>query len=648
MAKSTLTFTNIPMTLGNLGHESEVPDLLPNLNFQNKNSFKLDEFDEIYEGYGKLPNAFPYPKITNYTRDLLESTVKAAILENDALYAVFLPEFGGRLWQLNDKRSNRDLLFTNDVLRFSNLAVRDAWFAGGVEWNCGVIGHTPLSSSPIFAAQTETNDGEPVLRMYAFERIRRVVYQMDFWLDAEKLNARFRISNQNDELVPMYWWSNIAVPEYPQGRLIFSAKEAYTAEGPVVSKVSVPLVDGVDIAHYCDIPGQVDYFFNIPTNQHKFIASVGADGFGLLQESTARLQSRKLFSWGNNAGSERWQTFLSEDAGRYVEIQAGLGKTQYGCLPLAANTTWEWSEQYSAIQLNEAELALDTDELNEHMEKTLASLSTVDLAHSDGADFAKKHAELKMHGNGDALAENVIRFAKKQKPLQEHLDFSSDDKKPLVWLDFLRSGKLAAPTAGDAPTYFVSDPFWLDKLLAATRHDTSDNWFVRYNLGILYEQLGDTKRAKKHLKKSLDFERNAWNLHALSVLFVQEDRGKKAAKLILEGLSLAEGRLAYVKEALTILALCAAFEQMLSVIAALPAEQAADARVQFSRAEALYACGRFEEAMAILEEGEGLLVPDIREGDLAIGALWQKLNLALGGDPNAEVPFVFNFDAFVD
>ncbi len=78
----------------------------------------------------------------------------------------------------------------------------------------------------------------------------------------------------------------------------------------------------------------------------KYIVNVDKNGKGLLQFSTGRLKGRKLFSWGSNAASDHWQEFLTKDAGRYVEIQAGLGKTQYGCIPMAPHTAWEWMECY--------------------------------------------------------------------------------------------------------------------------------------------------------------------------------------------------------------------------------------------------------------------------------------------------------------
>ena len=182
---SELRFEKIKIIGAELGEESCVPDLLGEHILQNSLKFRLDEKDEIYEGYGRRKNAYPYRQYNNYTREVKERVCEAAVLENRFLKAVFLPEYGGRLWELWDKKTEKNLLYTNDVIRFSNLAVRNAWFSGGVEWNIGVIGHTPYTTDPLYTAVTKTESGAPVLRMYEYERIRKVPYQMDFWLDEE-------------------------------------------------------------------------------------------------------------------------------------------------------------------------------------------------------------------------------------------------------------------------------------------------------------------------------------------------------------------------------------------------------------------------------------------------------------------------------
>ena len=216
---SELRFETKKIRIADLGQESCVPDLLDGLTMQNSLEFHLDETDEIYEGYGRVKSAYPYRQRNTYTRKLKEQEVQTAVLENRYLKAVFLPGFGGRLWELWDKYTGKNLLYTNDVLQFSNLAVRNAWFSGGVEWNIGVIGHNPFTTEQLYTAQTTNENGEPVLRMYEYERIRKVTYQMDFWLekDSSFLNCRMRIVNEGKEVVPMYWWSNMAVPEYKKG-----------------------------------------------------------------------------------------------------------------------------------------------------------------------------------------------------------------------------------------------------------------------------------------------------------------------------------------------------------------------------------------------------------------------------------------------
>ena len=43
-----------------------------------------------------------------------------------------------------------------------NLALRNAWFSGGVEWNIGMIGHTPFTMEPMFVNTLTDDDGNPV------------------------------------------------------------------------------------------------------------------------------------------------------------------------------------------------------------------------------------------------------------------------------------------------------------------------------------------------------------------------------------------------------------------------------------------------------------------------------------------------------
>ena len=128
-------------------------------------------------GWGRVNGILPYLLQDGYDRKKKPRAWKAAILENDYIRAVFLPEIGGRLWSLTDKTTGRELLHANPVFQPCNLALRNAWVSGGVEWNVGIIGHTPFTVDAMFAEKLALDDGTPVLRLFQYERIRRLVYR---------------------------------------------------------------------------------------------------------------------------------------------------------------------------------------------------------------------------------------------------------------------------------------------------------------------------------------------------------------------------------------------------------------------------------------------------------------------------------------
>lgn len=67
---SELRFENRKIRGADLGPEACVPDLLEESILQNHLEFRLDEEDEIYEGYGCRKNAYPYRQYNSYTRKL--------------------------------------------------------------------------------------------------------------------------------------------------------------------------------------------------------------------------------------------------------------------------------------------------------------------------------------------------------------------------------------------------------------------------------------------------------------------------------------------------------------------------------------------------------------------------------------------------
>ena len=200
------------------------------------------------------------------------------------------------------------------------------------------------------------NDGSPILRLYEFERVRGVPYQIDFSLPPGSpwLLVTVRIVNPHDREIPMYWWSNIADPERPDVRTIAPADFAYNTGGwAMMKRVPIPRdAGGLDVTYSTHLPDATDYFYDIPANRRPWITALDADGKGLAHVSTPQLASRKMFAWGMNPGGRHWQEFLSVPNQPYLEIQAGVARTQFECFPMVARSELTWTEAYGLLEID--------------------------------------------------------------------------------------------------------------------------------------------------------------------------------------------------------------------------------------------------------------------------------------------------------
>lgn len=332
------------MPSASLGASSPLPALKP--------YSSASSGDSAYERY------LPYRTQDTYDRVKVEQRHKVAILENDRLRAMFLLNIGGRLWSLFHKRTHRELLMCNPVFQPANLAIRNAWFSGGIEWNVSKFGHCPFTCSPVHAARIEGPNGEPVLRIYEYERCRDVPFQIDFYLPdgSDFLFSSPRITNPHEHKIPMYWWSNIAVVESPSTRVLAPADEAlghdYDESGVRMAKS----LENNDLTYPARWPSAIDLYFVIPEGRRPWEAAIEAGGRGLVHLSSPQLFGRKMFVWGMSEGGRRWQEFLSEPGSAYFEIQGGLTRTQSEYVRMPASTSWQWLEAFGPVEVDPAEV----------------------------------------------------------------------------------------------------------------------------------------------------------------------------------------------------------------------------------------------------------------------------------------------------
>ena len=624
---SSLTFGKKKLKGAPIHGQEAFPIMRKQLMFEKEGL--LDEEDGLFINYGKMMNMLPYQYQSYYGSELEDMEFSSAILENEYLRAEFIPALGGRLWSLYDKKANQDVIMNNPVFRPRNFALRNAWFSGGVEWNIGVRGHSPLTCEQLYMAKLKMSDGTPVLRFYQFERARSLVYQMDFFLPADSafLYARMRIVNDHDVVVPAYWWSTIAVEQLEGSRVIVPADESYINRGfdPVYKDV-YPYREGVDCSYPTNHELCIDYFYNIPDNERKYVANVNAKGYGVVQASTNRLAGRKLFVWGTSAGGAHWQRFLTNDEGKdYAEIQAGLAKTQNECLPMPPKTAWEWLEAYGAIKLDEKVAHGGWDEakngVKTFLDEALPLTVLENLLHETKNTIALVEGELVECGGGWLTLEKMLREKQNRKSLPGHLSYGDLTEAQKYWSELLEFGSLKGrDPRGDMPSFMVQEE-WFKLLIEAASGVDAGNWQTHYHLGVCYYFREDMERALKAFDQSLLIANSVWAMHGLANTYRAMEEYTKSAKCFAKACEMKPDDEGLFKEAMRTMVEIGEYELALSIHELYQGNPAG--LITFFKACALAYTGALDEALEMLM-GE-IELPDYREGDDSITDLYKYI-----------------------
>lgn len=630
-----IKFTTKNYSCSSFTEQSVVPDLSITRK-QPKFKSTTKDYEGLYINYGYRETAYPYTQQNAYC-DEKEQPVSVAILENDYLYAEFLPNFGGRLWKLYDKKKETDILYTNDVIRFRNLSIRNAWFSGGVEWNCGIIGHTPFTCSPMYCAEVKGKNSQEVLRFYEFERVRGIYYQMDFWLEENRLLVAVRIENPNDEVVPMYWWSNMATPEFEGGRVIVPASDAYNnSDGIGIKKSPIPIDGGIDVSYPQNIPDTIDYFYDIDLHEQKFIANVNADGYGLLQWSSHNLKGRKLFSWGHRKGSKHWQKMLTDKAGDYVEIQAGLGKTQYECLPMPPKTSWSFIECYALADIGKETVKGEYKELVEAVKKQISEHGNSDALDKRlfqvENDISLQKGKIIYKGSGMGSLGKLFCGGE-----SEHLEFIPDEE--CEYWNALADGK-------EPETDIISFPYGENAQLLLENNANMCDWRINYQLALISYDKRDFKTAKEQCEKSMILENNIQNKYLYGfILYQLED--ERYIYYLKKCISSAPNTYSICERVLRLLIEDEKYCETINLFSKIDSKLQGNARLRMYLSLAYLKAGNAEKANEILTENGGLNLLDFREGDKMLDILYRGIRKALYNEEDKDITVPEQFDFIV-
>ncbi|MFJ9157655.1 DUF5107 domain-containing protein [Streptomyces griseoviridis] len=583
-------------------------------------------------GHAPLRSLLPVRIRDGYGRTRTPRDLTALVLENDRLRATVLPGLGGRLVSLFHKPTGRELLYRNPVFQPADFALNGAWFSGGIEWNIGATGHTTLACAPLHAARVPAPDGGEMLRLWEWERLRDLPFQIDLWLPAgaDFLHVGVRVRNPHEHPTPTYWWSNTAVPE--DRRVLVPATAAWHfGHERRLRRVPVPDHDGIDRTRPLNSPYAADYFYDLSDDGRRWIAALDDEGHGLVQTSTDVLRGRKLFVWGHRDGGRRWQEWLTEPGtGGYCEIQSGLARTQLEHVSLDAESEVSWLEAYGPLDTDPhgpwdtavaaAEARLETVLPRADVEAAHAAWT----AHADTAPV-----EILATGSGWGALE-VLRADWKLPGTPFPASTLGEDQEP--WLVLLRTGHLPEPRRVSPPGGTLVARHWRELLETAPATPLTE-----YHLGVAQWHADDRAQAVRSWERALRLAPSRWPaLRCLAVADRESGNRERAADRYTEAFDgLCRERrddgepwtattAALGREAIDALLAAGRTAAARSVWDRLHPVTRERGRFRLIEARLLLAEGRRPEARAVFDAG--FEVADLREGAETLGLLWSSLD----------------------
>jgi tetratricopeptide (TPR) repeat protein len=584
--------------------------------------------------YGHVASPLPYTMQDGYGRALHPRSFQVIVLENDILRAAFFPELGGRLWSLVHKPSGRELLEANPIFQPANLAIRNAWFSGGVEWNIGVRGHSPFTCSPVFAAQVAGPRSIPTLRLYEWERARQVPFQIDAYLPdgSPMLLVRIRILNPHRREVPMYWWSNTAVPESPNTRVLAPADHAYKfgyGKGGL-GVVPIPEIEGTDVTYPTHIGRSADFFFHVPDGERPWVTALDGEGKGLIQTSTGRLRGRKLFLWGMGPGGRRWQQFLSRPGHAYIEIQAGLARTQMEYLPMPPGAEWTWLEAYGLMEADPAivhgsDWTATRRAVSEALERTLPRRE-MEAEFERGVEWADQPPQTCLQrGSGWGALENARRAAAGQAPFcGPGLAWGEIGAAQQPWLELLQHGALPQVDPGEEPGSYMVQEEWQALLERAVAAGRGEHWLSWLHLGVMRYHASQRAAARQAWERSQARTPTPWAARNLAALAVEEGQLQDAARWYVAALRMRPSLLPLAVECGRALIAADRAGEWLALLDEIPEGVRSAGRIRLLEGQAALAAGDLDRAERLF--AEPLVIDDLREGERSLSHLWFDLH----------------------
>jgi len=272
------------------------------------------------------PSIYPYFRFDTYAETPEIRKWKVIELENTFLKLAIYPEIGGKVWSATVKSTGESLVFDNPVVKFRDVAMRGPWTSGGMEFNFGMVGHSPHCSSPVDYLVRNNPDGSASCFLSHLDLMARTVWTVEVNLPTDSADFTTRVYWHNGTPFhqPYYSWSNIGVAVSDNLQVIDPGTMALGHNGEIYPW---PIDNiGRDISWY------KNNNYGSYKSYHIFGKLAGHYGYYDHKRSAGMAsyvpaedrRGRKVWMWGHAREGMIWEDLLTDPPGKqYLELQAG-------------------------------------------------------------------------------------------------------------------------------------------------------------------------------------------------------------------------------------------------------------------------------------------------------------------------------------
>lgn len=271
------------------------------------------------------PKIYPYNKIEEYSHHGEDQYWKVVTLENDYIIVWVLPDSGGKVWGAVEKSTGKEFIYRNEVMKFRNIAMRGPWTSGGIEFNFGIIGHSPSTASKVDYLTRENDDGSVSCFVGNLDLASRTQWRVEIRLPADKAYFETNVIWNNPTPLNQSYYNWMTGAAVASNDLEFYCPGNYYLEHSGESKPWPINPEGRELSLYENnnfgpaksyhVVGLYEDFFGGYYHDSNF-------GFGHWSPYE-EIPGQKLWLWALSRDGGIWEDLLTDTDGQYIEFQAG-------------------------------------------------------------------------------------------------------------------------------------------------------------------------------------------------------------------------------------------------------------------------------------------------------------------------------------